>query len=112
MVATMQNLPSVFAKTLYPTKVQYQSYNKNWTASLLFREKPWDKWALWKPTTEAKTEYVSVLGHQCNRFRKISLMSIHPARENPETCFECGDSMPEKLVGLWKMQNWGVYTSL
>ena len=114
-ISNMNHLGGLAGNILHmavPKSVQYQAYGGEKTAGILFREKPWDKWALWKPTEEARTDYVSVLGHQCKRFRKISLMSIHPAQENPETCFACGDPMPEKLVGLWKMQNWDVYTNL
>lgn len=108
-ISQMQSLGNL-SGLLRPEKVRYAARGKDKTAALLFREKKWDKWALWRSKDETETDYTSVLGHQCKRFRQVSLMSIHP--RNPETCYQCGDPMPEKLVGLWKMQNWEIYTQL
>jgi len=109
-VANMQNLTSPLFNALKPEKVRYVSRGKEKTAEVLFREKKWDKWALWKPAEGEKVDYDSVIGHQCKRFSKVSLMSIHP--NNPESCYVCDEAMPDKLVGLWKMQNWEAYTQL
>ena len=108
-VAQMQGLGTLYS-SLNPKKVRYVGKGREKTAELLFREKKWDKWALWKPQEGENTDYSSVLGHQCKRFHKVSLMSIHP--RHGETCYICGAPMPENLVGLWKMQNWDVYIQL
>ena len=88
------------------------STNEGIKGKTLFRERWFDKWSIQKmpPDSVGPFPYESALGHQCNRFGSIYYFTMWPGEE--EACFSCQEPIPENLIGLWKMQNYEIYTQL
>ena len=112
-MANMQSVGSIWAK-INPQNAVFHSTSNDLEhiAKVTFRENKMDKWAVWSMPEEMKKDWPwdSVLGHQCRRFGPVAFMSLHNNAE--EVCYKCNDPMPEKLVGLWKLQNYDNYTGV
>ena len=113
-IHSMNQLGNVFSKPVKPKITHVKlAHGKDMKLQTLFKDNMFSRWTIQKVIKYPVDSYIvtkwpSVIGHRCSLLHR-HYMTLGP--NDQEFCYHCKKEIPTDILGLWKLQNYDLYTT-
>ena len=113
-ISNMQKISNVFTGPIPAKYVQIETKSGHgMKTETLFKDGVFNRWSIRHITklpsgSVSQFDWNSVISHRCSLLGYVHHMTLGSQRK--EECYYCHANMPQDIIGLWKLQNYDIFT--